>query len=318
MSILKGTLTVVVATVIASGMIVFTGNGVAEDKEKIKANTENIGSSKQSDGMPKKLTVIEKQMGEAVSKASIGAANNIPLAPPPGPFLNEGAVISAQKSLIAPVAPKAPISLSEQPEQHANSLHFNKKAPSLSQKVVEPKADLNKPFAPTKPSIEPELSQSAPQIDQKMKPASSSGQAPKQAAMPKSRAIAVPAPVAPKNMTEQPKMKSVDRPIWMQGGNITNRGSSSSSKNATQQNPAAMVIPNMGWNNNYPAQQYIYVPVPMMPSNMAPPQMPVFNGNITPPSNYWGVPMAPNNAPNITIQKKSTGSTGTPMQKGNK
>jgi len=319
MSILhKGTLTVVVATVIASGMIVLTGNSVAEDKEKTKANMGNAVSSKQSGEMPKKLITIEKKTDEAVGKVSTDVVNNIALAPPPGPFLSEGAVVSAQKSLLAPVAPKAPISLSKQPEQRANSLHF-KAAPSLLQKAVEPKADLNKPLAPARQLIAPKLSQGAPQINRKIvEPASSSGQAPKQAMMPKSKAIAAPALVAPKNMTKRPEMKSADLPIWAQGGNVNRQGSSPPSKNAIQQNQAVMGMPNMGWNNNYPTQQYIYVPVPMMPSNISPPQMPVFNGNIVPPSSYWGAPIPPSNAPSTGIQKESTGDMSAPIKKGNK
>ncbi len=312
MSILQGTLTVVVATVIASGMIVLTGNGVADDKQKIKAGAEDTVSTKQSDGMPKKLSVVEKQANEAVSEAFISGVNNIPLAPPPGPFLNEN-VIAAQKYLLAPAAPKAPISLVKTPELRAKSLHF-KIAPSLPQKAVAPKTDLNKPLSPTVLSIAPQ----SPQIDKKIEPASPSGQSPKQAMMPKLKAIIAPAPIEPINITKQPEMKTTDIPIWAQGGNVAKRGSNSYSNNAIQKNQAVMGVPNIGWNNNYPVQQYIYVPVPMMPSNMSPPQMPMFNGNIMPPSNYWGAPMPPSNAPNITIQKESTGSKNAPMQKGNK
>ena len=311
MSILqKGTVTVVVATVIASGMIVLTGNGVAEDKGKIKSDAENIVSSKETDVIPKKLTQIEKQTDETVTKASI------PLAPPPGPFLSEDGVVSAQKSLLAPVAPKAPSNLSKQPDQPANSLHF-KAEPSLSQRAVEPKGELNEPFAPKRQSITPKLSPSAPQIDQKMKPASS-GQPAKQAAMPKSKAFDTPAPVVPKNMTKQPEIRSEDVPIWGKGGSVTREGLNSSSKNTTRHNQAVMGMPNMSWNNNSPAQQYMYVPVPMMPSNMTPPQMPTFNGNIVPPSNYRGAPMPPNNTPNTLMQKESTGDTSAPVQKGSK
>ena len=308
MSILhKGTLTVFVATVVASGMIVLTGNSAAEDKTKTNMGTTI--SSKQSDGIPKKL---KKQADETAGKA---LTNSIPLAPPPGPFLSENAVVSAQKSLSAPVAPTAPVSLSKQPEQRANSLHF-KAAPVLSKKVVEPKSDLNEPSTSTDSLIAPQLSQSAPQIDQKMKSISLSSQAPKQEAI--QGVIVTPAPALPQTMAKQPKMKSTDLPIWIQEGNAIKQGLKPSSDSAPQRKQAVMGMPNMGWNNNYPAQQYIYVPVPMMPSNMAPPQMPMFNGNIIPPSKDWKAPVAPNNMQNIEMQKESTGGPSAPVQKGNK
>lgn len=313
MSILhKDTLTVFVATVVASGMIVLTGNGAAENKEKITDNMENTVSSKQSDGVPKKL---KKQTNETISKASINLINNIPLAPPPGPFLSGNAVVSAQKTLLVPVAPTAPISLSKQPEQRANSLHF-KAAPVLSKKIVEPTADLNEPSTSMGTLIAPQLSQSAPQIDQKMKSIPLSSQAPKQVAKPKATVSLAPAP--PQNMAKQPKMKSVDIPIWMQGGSATNQGLNSSADSITQRKQAVMGMPNMGWNNNYPVQQYIYVPVPMMPSNMAPPQMPMFNGNIMPPLKDWKTPIPPNNMQNIEMPKESIGEPSAPVQKGNK
>jgi len=310
MSILQGGLTVVVATIIASGMIVLTGNGVAEDKGKTEAVAGNTVSSKQSDGMSKKLTTTEKQTGETTSKPSVSVVNNIPLAPPPGPFLNEDAVTSTQKSLLAPIAPKAPINLSKEPEQRANSLLF-KTAPALSQKLVEPKTDLNEPLSLARPPITPQLSKSAPQIDQSLE------QAPKQA-LPKLKAIAVPTPVVPKNMAKQPKMDSANIPIWVERGSVTKQAPKPPSKSTNQQRQPVMPMPNMGWNNNYPTQQYMYVPMPMMPSNMAPPQMPMFNGNIIPPSNYWGAHMQPNYAPNIVIRKESIGNTSATMQKGNK
>jgi hypothetical protein len=316
MSILQGRLTVVVTTIIASGMIVITGNGVAEDKTE--AVVGNTVSTKQSDGMPKKLTTTEKQTGEILSKPSVSVVNNIPLAPPPGPFISEGAVISTQKSLLAPIAPKEPINLSKEPEQRANSLYF-KTAPSLSQKVVEPKSDLSEPLPSTRPAIAPRLSQSASQIGQRMEQASSSDQAPKQAMMPKLKAIVPSAPTAPKNTVQQPKMNPVDVPIWVHRGDVTRQAPTNpSSKSISQQSQPVMPLANMHWNNNEPAQQYIYVPVPMMPSNIRPPQMPVFNGNFIPPSNYWGNHMQPNYAPNVIIKKESIGSKSVPTQKGNK
>ena len=294
MSMLQGTLTVVVATVIASGMIVLTGNGIADDKEGEKANVESIVFSEQSKGASKKITVLETSVDEADSKISANVGNSSPLAPPPGPFLNEDKVSSAQKSLVAPVAPKAPIASSKQLETRPRLA-----APSLSQRVVKPKADLSKPHIPEEPSIGVSL----PQLGKKMELVAPTSETLKQAIMPKLNATA---PIAPKSTAKQPSVNSAERPIWMQEGKITEKGMDSPSKNTVQQNQAGMRTPEMGWNNNYPRQQYIYVPVPMMPSNMNPPQMPMFNGNIIPPSNYWGAPMPPKNNLNTIIQKEST------------
>ena len=314
MSILQGRLTVIVATVVASGMIVLTGNGIAEDKDITETSAGKTVSSKLSDGISQRL---EKQMEDTVNKSSVNVDNNTAPAPPPGPFLNnKGVVVSTQKSLLAPIAPKGPINLSKEPEQRANSVHL-KEAPLLSRKVVEPKSDLNEPLFPTKPSMTSGLHQNEAQIDQGVKQASSSDQAPTPAQVPKLKSFSVPAPVAPQNTAKQPKVNSVDVPIWLERGNVTKQAPNSPSKSTNQQKQSGMAMPNMGWNNNYPTQQYIYMPVPMMPSNMLPPQAPVFNGNIIPPSNYWGGNMQPNYAPNIVIKKESPGSVSAPVQKGN-
>lgn len=274
----KGTLTVVIATVIASGMIVLTGNTVADDKSK--AGTHDRGmtpSSKQLNLMPSNVKQVDKATEEKKGEIPMAIVNSsASLSPPPGPFLNESVIKSTQKSLSGPVAPKAPIS--EKPKQPAKSLSL-KAAPTLSH-------------------VEPTI-----------KPTTSAEQPPLPATMPEFKVVA---PVAPINHFKQPEVKSIEPPIWMQKGNITRNNSESNTKQYQSTNG----MPKTSLNNNHPAQQYIYVPVPMMPSNINPPQMPVFDGKITPPSTYWGADIMPKNAPNISIQKESTGSNGAPMQKG--
>jgi hypothetical protein len=312
----KNILTVVMATLISSGIIVITGNSIAE--EKVEVSTDKTVSLKQVDVATKKLKMIKEQKKEVVAKGSTTVNANALLSPPPGPFYNKGGASYTQKALSAPIAPKEPINSLKKPtlEQRANSLHFNL-MPVIAKKVVEPKGDLSSPIAPVKPSTVPKLVKKAPKIVQKIEGVSISSQTPKQEQM---LTLEVAPPIMPKSMAKQPKMKPVGLPIWMQKGNISGENLNASSKNITKKNQAVMGMPNMGWGNAYPypAQQYIYIPVPMMPSNMMPPQMPMFNHNRIPPSNYWAVPQLPNNTQGTVMKKGSVEGVSAPVQKGNK
>jgi len=284
MSILqKGTLTVVIATVIASGMIVSTGNTIANDKIEINTKDGVTVFSKQSNIILKREKSVEKTIVKKKDKISLFTVRNSAVAPPPGPFLNEDVVRSAQRALLAPMAPKEPTYLPKKPEQPPKSISLKS--------------------MPTLPPVDPEM-KSTPSFRQATRPAK----------MPEFGAVA---PVRPENKSKQPEVVSKELPIWMQKRDITKQ-QKISSKDSTKQHQTKMRKPNMGLNNNYPAQQYIYVPVPMIPSNLRPPQIPVFNRSITPPSADWGLTNVPKKVPTISIKKESTENSKVLIRKDNK
>ena len=248
MSILhKGTLTVVVATVIASGMILLSESSIAETKK------------------------------DAV------------LAPPPGPFSNEELLASAQQKK-SPVAPKAPMQAAykvQTPTSPESSLSL-KAAPvqpeNNARVKIEPKPPVIPLSSPLKPSFDLVEQPDAPKLIQKTQQVPSGEQAP---------SLSKGMPPAPQYNDQAPVMIPPNAPIWSQQGQGTNFGTNHP-RTAPNYNGAAMN--NTGW--GYPVQQYMYIPVPMMPSNIVAPQMPLFNRVPAPMPNYW-VPTPAANKPSI-------------------
>jgi hypothetical protein len=249
----KTTLMVAIATIIASAMILLTGNTVADSKDQAKTIVTDIEPKSLSGENSAVIVSKEIELGKTPKR--------IMLDPPPGPFFRgEASIASRKNALVAPVAPTKPISNLQTPEAKANSLEFKMVSPLLPKKLG-----------------------SAP-IANKM----------------------------PQNNTKQPMMNTGNTPIWMQKGNIVNQGSNASMSGMNQGNNANIqnqrVMPKTGW--NYPVQQYMYVPVPMMvPSTM--PQMP-----LAPNFNY-GAPMPfYNNAPLNNNTSQAVDKIATPVQKG--
>ncbi|MCF6190506.1 MAG: hypothetical protein L3J51_08505 [Cocleimonas sp.] len=235
----KGTLTVVVATVIASGMILLSESSIAEIKK---------------DAM---------------------------LAPPPpGPFLNEELSASYQQKK-SPIAPKAPTQAAHKvqtPTSPVDSLTL-KARPVQPKNNVGAKAELKPPVAPLLSRLKPSFGNMeqpvTPKLIQKTHMPPSGGEIP---SLNKSM------PFSSQYNGQIPAMSSPNIPIWSQKG----QGADLRFNNlrvAPNNNEAVMSNNNFGW--SYPVPQYMYVPVPMMPSNIVVPQMPVFNRVPTPMPNYW-------------------------------
>jgi hypothetical protein len=121
----KSTLTVVVATAIASGVILLTGNIVADSKNQSESSRTNNEVA----------TKIEKlatdKQPEKNGKKVLPAVKNptTSLAPPPGPFINN-------QAMSAPVAPAKPINNSVQPSQLTKPSDITK-APQFNKKISE-------------------------------------------------------------------------------------------------------------------------------------------------------------------------------------
>ena len=209
----KGALTVVVATVVASGMILLSESSIADNKKSAT------------------------------------------LAPPPGPFLNEELPASTLQKK-PPIAPTQATFLK-----------------------VKPKVELKPPVAPLPSSLKPSFGNvkqhEAPKLAHKIHAAPSRVQAPN---------LSKSMPPSPQYKTRIQAMGPPNVPIWSQKGQGTNLGSSHS-KAPLNNNGAVMSNNNFGW--GYPVQQYMYIPVPLMPSNIVVPQVPAFNRVPAPMPNYW-------------------------------
>ena len=268
----KGTLVSVVATVVASGMILFSESSIAETKPQVSVSTDSelmkgdTGTAiSQNDSKKNKIIDLPKE--------------DVMLAPPPGPFLNEELSVSVQQKKL-PIAPKAPTQAAHKiqvPTNPVNSLSL-KATPAQPKNNLEAKVELKPPVAPLlsplKPSFGNVEQHDAPKLSKKIHVAPSGGQAP-------SLSKSMP---SPPQYNGQPAMISPNAPIWSQKGQGTNFDSNNS-RVAPNNSGAVMNNNNFGW--GYPVQQYMYVPVPMMPSNIVAPQMPIFNRAPAPMPNYW-------------------------------
>lgn len=269
----EGTLTTALATIVASGMILITGSSIA-DSETNTIQPTNDGKN------------IEAQI-------------NVLLAPPPGPFLNEaGLVVETKKIQQLLATPKAPIEPLHRVSKPVSPIAIVSPKAAPLQPAMK-KANLNAvsskpkmPFAPLEPSFVLNA-QDAPKLPQIKNKAHFSSKTPVLIPAPK---LNVFMPVLPKNTIKKPIINSINQhPIWLQQNNAMNHyGMNKKTVPATNNN----MVNAQKWMNqrrpvqvpnrvrNYPVQPSMYIPVPMMPSNYAAPQMPVFNGGGA-PSNYW-------------------------------
>ena len=259
----KGTLVSVVATVVASGIILLSESSIAETKSQVSVSTDNELLMKGDTGTEISQRVSEKNKITDLPK------KNVMLAPPPGPFSNEELSVSVQQTK-SPIAPKAPTQSAHEIQvltNPVNSLNLKAK-PVQHNNNIGAKAGLKPPVAPLSSPLKPSFGNvkqhDAPKLTKKTHVAPSGGQAP-------SLSKNMP---SPPQYNGQPSMISPNAPIWSQKGQGTNY-ESNNSRVAPNNSGAVMNNNNFGW--GYPAQQYMYVPVPMMPSNIVAPQMPIFN-----------------------------------------
>lgn len=176
-----------------------------------------------------------------------------------------GPFLNNQQNLLAPVAPMEPMKKLAMPKGPLQPQEINRTPPSLSKKLG---------------------AESVMEKKERLKPALTS--------VPKSHDTSMPSALV--NITKQPNVNMGNRPAWMQ------TGISQANKNVTNgQTQSNIAMSASSW-YNYPPQQYMYIPVPVMPSlNRLPPRMPEFNGSIWQSLNSWS-PKPLNNKP--VIQEK--------------
>ncbi len=264
----KGTLTVVVATVVTSGMILLSESGIAETKNQASTGISSASANESTKGNAG--TVIQQDANKKNIIIHM-PKKDVALAPPPGPFLNEELSENSQQK-ITPIAPTQAVYKAQVPISPVNSLGL-KAIPAQSRINLSSKAELTPPLAPLKPSFWNVKQHNSPKLSKRTREAPSSEQTP-------NLSKKVP---SPPQYNGQSVMIPPNAPIWSQKGQGTNFKSNNS--RVSPNNSGAVMNNNFGW--GYPIQQYMYVPVPMMPSTIVAPQMPVFNRTPAPRSNYW-------------------------------
>mgnify|MGYP001556068221 CR=1 FL=1 len=306
----KGTITVIAATIVTSGMILLTGNSIAYNKEKKEKQNEvsTVNTTGQSIPQPVE-SIIAADSGIQIAQNKLA---DIPL-PPPGPFTQIGQdsnnVINKPQALIAPTAPKAPVATS-------------------SKGLIPPAKPEKKPFAPEMKSLQAkkpvspsssvdvngiDKTVSAPELKRTFPMAPSGPENPvlktpefpetkitaptKTIQVPVQKSVQAMPPKAPKSLAQPQAILNNNKPIWMQ----QNQGVPSSEN----------MQPMIGGSSNMGAvpqgqnpqranvmQQYRYVPVPIYPgyNNQ---QMPMQNGGyyFAPIPKYWMPQMMPGQAP---------------------
>lgn len=295
MSILNtGTLTVVVSTIVTSVMILLTGNSVADSTDagsKIKKMTKE--SVSENSLVTKQGSILKQGKAEkAVTSKSL---------PPPGPFKvlgsKQGISGKPPKEPIAPKAPSSPVvkkiptskaSVPAKPDQTAAVPELKEKAPispvppvskMMTKKLSDPGMSEGKPdipLAPTTSAVAPVMKQSAPAI---LKKSWKNIQAPTQ------QPPELKVPQSPQGLAKPPLMNEVNKPIWQRQ---SRKAPESIDKRAPQlkgmmiNKPSPRKMPQNGAMNRpmpnmISGQQYMYVPMPMYPSNGYP-QMPRYGG----------------------------------------
>ena len=275
----KDTLIAVVAIVVTSGMILLSESSIAETK-----NQTSMGVNSAS------MNVLENGNTDTAIQQDV-SKKNIMLAPPPGPFLNEelSANPLQKKSPIAPKAPTQAAYKVQMPTRPVNSLSL-KTAPVHPNNNVGAMVELKPPVVPLLPPSKPSFGNvkqhDAPKLNRKIHVPPSGGQTPN---------LSKSMPSSPQYNGQALSMSPPNIPIWSQKRQSANLGANNS-RLAPNNNRAMMNSNNL--EGGYPVQQYMYVPVPMMPSNIVAPQVPVFDRVPAPMPNYW-VPAPAANKPSI-------------------
>ena len=231
----KNSLSVVVATLVASVLILSAGKGVADNNADISVTTENESikaiktESIGSEAIVNKLNTLPTNSSNSTNRK----AHQIP--PPPGPFFGDESIKEAQKRILVspklPIVPSAPVSRKfvvsppvkkMRPEVKEPSLGkppeiFKPKIPSLeidvAPTVVAPKMPKNTLTAPTietpkmkKPLLEPSLSKPAPVIETKVNSKPNIQKPIGKAPMPEP-SLSKPAPVIESKMDGKPNIQ---------------------------------------------------------------------------------------------------------------
>lgn len=273
----KGILTVMVATLIASILILWTGKSIAESD----TDTTKVLNKK---------TVVD-QVEEKVKVTSPA---------PPGPFFLGKSIDNdlsrLNDSKIVPVAPKTSVikeqknkQLSAETPKKPVSPEMNVKSPDLKMmkppqaktakrigpSVTAPEFKRTIPSFPVIPEKAPVMKQQIPDIPQR----------PKQVVMPRNKPI----------WTQKPPVNAQVSPPKPVGKDVSKR------LPPTLSRPKNMIVPPP------PKQRYMYVPMPMYPSNNDYPQAPAQGAN------YY--PYGPNfNMPQTREQMGNSQKPNTPKQ----
>jgi len=120
----KGMVSAVIATIVASAMILFSGSGIAENKNQVKAGPKSNSEKTAVDTIKQSIAV---QSGvESIQKTRVS------LAPPPGPFMNGSILLeNSQQIKKSFISRKAPTFTKEKPSQKVGSPLFSGQAPVL-------------------------------------------------------------------------------------------------------------------------------------------------------------------------------------------
>ena len=266
----KGISTAVVATLVTSGIILLTGNSVADSSIEVSKSIEPV-----------------------MSKASLSTKQfiydeNVAIAPPPGPYLNIGALVvggSLTQLLPATItAPIEPVINIESPKEPITSMKLGVN-PAEPKKVLGRKVELKKPvmpFAPIRPSFSLQKLEK-PKFVQEKRAAPNFGKAPPSLVPSKFKKLVSPA--EPINNYQKPQVNTLKSPIWMlqdhnkiNALNLNQRKMPATNSKGFDNRFMQRSAPNMGLNRagNYQVQQYMYVPIPMLQSGFVAPQAPVF------------------------------------------
>lgn len=301
----KGAVTVILATVVTSAMILMNGKGSADNNQSATEIDQPVNIEKTTvEIIEVKNTAVEAVKAETIMKteANMSVAKVLPntLLPPPGPFSKE--VVEAlgkpqtpklstppvppestkKTDTKKPEMPQAPINSIEKPVQITNL----PTAPKAVEKFeAKPAANIapqwakkipNAPFAPQIPSFKTEFKK-APELPNNT--LITNQHMPKSPASPQANALQKP----------MPNTINSNQPIWMQRnkadtGKATPQMNQAVNKRSHQ--PNAMQMPNP--NGVRYMQQYRYMPMPVYP-NYQYPQMPGYNRGyyFAPIPNQW-------------------------------
>jgi hypothetical protein len=315
----KGALTVVVATIITSLMILMTDISIA------KSPLDNsLSREQQATGV--NINSISRKAPE-VFNGSVSSEKvvNRPVAdtqlPPPGPFLQgplSGSKLSTQlKVMEAPSAPKAPVGLvikkntaPAKPDRMINA-PAAKKPPAMSsvslsqpQKAVEPKINASQPNIPQAPVSTGTMLNYSKQVPAMPASPQLNLSAPvKSVEAPVLDVKTMKPPAVPRNSSQQPTSINYDKPIWMQQNTrvIQDPNMQQAQQLMQQQGAVANRMHRNNTTNKGGGQQYRYVPIPVYPSYYQQQQMPMNNSGYynAPIPNYWALPIMPEQAQTI-------------------
>lgn len=271
----KGGLTVVLATIITSALIILTGTSTAEN------NKANVLTSSPEKNL-KNLSVAEsadKTEGSIVVDQQIQEAELVP--PPPGPFFGNAGTPKVEKKILAspksPKAPKLPVLKAVVIDTPPKLIGPKTIAPIVKKPQIE--------FKPMVPTLDPKVALSivAPTIPKKTIVApkiegllgKSLSEPSFNKVVPTVSAQVLSQPHFQKKINKAPLVN--EKPIWMQ--------KAPEAPILTIEQPQK--IQDKGFENNTHSNEhklipqpprYMYMPAPMIAPNYAHPQLPMYGG----------------------------------------